>query len=102
MKKIFIFSIATILAVTNFAQTDQGKIKNEKVDVSKAVKYTCPMHSDVISGKPGKCPKCGMTLVVKKVAIKNTYSCPMDSDVISDKAGKCPKCGMNLVEKKTK
>ena len=25
--------------------------------------YTCPMHPDVISDQPGKCPKCGMDLV---------------------------------------
>jgi rubrerythrin len=27
--------------------------------------YTCPMpeHSDVHEDKPGKCPKCGMTLI---------------------------------------
>jgi rubrerythrin len=25
--------------------------------------YTCPMHPEVISDHPGKCPKCGMTLV---------------------------------------
>ena len=24
--------------------------------------YTCPMHPEVISDKPGKCPKCGMEL----------------------------------------
>lgn len=28
--------------------------------------YTCVMHADVISDKPGKCPKCGMKLVPKK------------------------------------
>ena len=30
--------------------------------VSDEVRYTCPMHPVVRSGKPGKCPKCGMTL----------------------------------------
>jgi hypothetical protein len=28
--------------------------------------YTCPMHPEVKSDKPGKCPKCGMDLVEKK------------------------------------
>ena len=28
--------------------------------------YTCPMHPEVTSDKPGSCPKCGMTLVKKK------------------------------------
>ncbi|HEU5397519.1 MAG TPA: efflux RND transporter periplasmic adaptor subunit, partial [Verrucomicrobiae bacterium] len=26
--------------------------------------YTCVMHPDIVSDKPGKCPKCGMTLVL--------------------------------------
>mgnify|MGYP007037764581 CR=1 FL=1 len=25
--------------------------------------YVCPMHSDVVSDRPGRCPKCGMKLV---------------------------------------
>ena len=28
--------------------------------------YTCPMHPEVSSDKPGQCPKCGMDLVQKK------------------------------------
>lgn len=28
--------------------------------------YTCPMHLEVKSNKPGKCPKCGMDLVPKQ------------------------------------
>jgi heavy metal-binding protein len=27
--------------------------------------YTCPMHHEILQDKPGKCPKCGMTLVEK-------------------------------------
>jgi len=30
------------------------------------VVYTCPMHPEVTSDKPGKCPKCGMELVEKE------------------------------------
>ena len=36
-----------------------------KTDASGTI-YTCPMHPEVVSDQPGKCPKCGMTLVLKK------------------------------------
>ena len=28
--------------------------------------YTCPMHPEVVRSAPGRCPKCGMTLVKKQ------------------------------------
>ncbi len=31
-----------------------------------AVQYTCVMHPEIVQDKPGKCPVCGMKLVVKK------------------------------------
>ena len=47
--------------------------------------YTCKMHQDVISDKPGKCPTCGMTLVKqkmtdeqKKMLKEGTYIKPKD------------------------
>lgn len=38
--------------------------KNQNTEAPKT--YTCSMHPEVISDKPGKCPKCGMELTEKK------------------------------------
>ena len=38
--------------------------KNQNTTTKKS--YTCSMHPEVISDKPGKCPKCGMELIEKK------------------------------------
>ena len=32
---------------------------------SHAMKYYCPMHPEVVTDAPGKCPKCSMDLVEK-------------------------------------
>lgn len=37
-----------------------------------AQQYTCTMHPEVISDKPGNCPKCNMPLVPKKLGGKQT------------------------------
>lgn len=42
------------------------KTDQTKKDSSITAVYTCPMHPEVKSDKPGKCPKCGMDLVKKK------------------------------------
>lgn len=42
---------------------DPAKYIGKTVDMKDV--YTCPMHPDVQSDKPGKCPKCGMNLEKK-------------------------------------
>jgi len=62
--------------------------------------YRCPMHPDVTSREPGRCPRCGMALErVEKPAppaAQVVYECPMHPEVTSKKPGRCPKCGMAL------
>src|SRR5688572_10086354 len=87
--------------------------------------YSCPMHPEVRSDKPGNCPKCGMALVndgVSNEAVHKhdrhqndhqqhsqhksnlkhehlsggKYTCPMHPHILRDEPGKCPLCGMKL------
>jgi len=64
--------------------------------------YTCPMHPEVVSDEPGRCPKCNMFLEqVPETAQPASYTCPMHPEVTSDQPGACPKCGMDLVPVET-
>jgi Heavy metal binding domain len=63
IKSIFIVMVALCISpVVLHAQSS----KTVKMDTSIHKVYTCTMHPEVISNKPGKCPKCGMDLVEKK------------------------------------
>lgn len=43
------------------------------------VRYTCPMHAEILQDEPGNCPKCGMKLVEKKVDAKAKKAVTKDS-----------------------
>lgn len=59
--------------------------------------WTCPMDPEVISDRPGDCPKCGMALEqVPAIPGQTLYTCPMHPEVIEEAPGDCPKCGMPL------
>jgi uncharacterized paraquat-inducible protein A len=67
-----------------------------------AGQYSCLMHPEVVSGKPGNCPKCGMTLQLmmsRPSETKTIYTCPMHPEIEQDHPGQCPKCGMTLEPK---
>jgi FtsP/CotA-like multicopper oxidase with cupredoxin domain len=83
--------------------------------------FSCPMHPEVTSGEPGRCPKCGMKLTpvagpvhqdtdhgaaamesspsVQDRASDVTatgFACPMHPEVTGSGPTECPKCGMWL------
>ena len=62
MKKIIV--IILLLAIGGFASAQ-----------TKAY-YTCVMHPEIKQDKPGKCPKCGMTLVKKTVKVTTAKTVP--------------------------
>ena len=48
------------------APSPQSVAEAAKASPAEHALYACPMHPEVTSDKPGKCPKCGMTLVRKE------------------------------------
>jgi hypothetical protein len=72
MKTKFFYSMILVLGLLfagsafNSANAQTQTPKKETTTKPVAMKYTCPEHHDVVMNKPGKCPKCGMALVVKK------------------------------------
>lgn len=87
-KKNIITLLASIFAgfmLTNsvtIAQQVQGKT----TEIHKqGAAYTCPMHPEVTRNEPGKCPKCGMDLVMKKDKQKKMIH--IQSDTVKMKHG---------------
>lgn len=102
MKRLIILILATFATFATFAQKAKGNKKAVGSTMTIQSKYRCPMHPEVVSNEPGKCPKCNMDLTLSKKEqmkkeVMKDYSCPMHKDVVSDMAGTCAKCGKALV-----
>ena len=59
--------IAALLLSVIMVGCNNVKQEHQHETNNKAEEYTCPMHPDVKSNKPGQCPECGMDLVKKQV-----------------------------------
>jgi hypothetical protein len=72
-KSILIISVvlfsAFILSSCGNSSTKQKPATEKEVA---NMQYNCPMHPEVVNDKPGNCPKCGMTLVKKEIAIPDS------------------------------
>ena len=77
MNKLFALSVALALQIAvagckqNSGGDSTGSMKmngdsSAAATMPAAKTYTCTMHPEVKSDKPGTCPKCGMALVPKK------------------------------------
>ena len=67
---LILFSASSLLAqhdMQNMPARQSGAAMPKVKSVQQVV-YTCPMHPEIRSSKPGNCPKCGMKLMPVKTA----------------------------------
>jgi Cu(I)/Ag(I) efflux system membrane fusion protein len=84
--KMLILSLAVMLMLS----ACENKKPVPIVATAKSVKYTCPMHPQIMEDHPGSCPICGMNLVKKSGQASegsgislHTVLQPVNSNVIS-------------------
>ncbi|MFC0514228.1 HlyD family efflux transporter periplasmic adaptor subunit [Mucilaginibacter angelicae] len=90
MKSIKIITIGLISGMLFFVACSDQKKEPAKAQVKTDVKYTCPMHPQILEDHPGSCPVCGMALVKKSGQASegsgislNTVLQPVNSSVLS-------------------
>src|ERR1051325_10199736 len=72
---VFIFGACLPLQASAIAQV-QSRGKSQKKSIKR---YACPMHPEVTSTRPGKCPKCEMALRLVKPEDANASAAPSNN-----------------------
>lgn len=102
MERCFAALLVLVLALFAAPQVSAQESGQTQTVPPQPVLYGCPMHPEVQSKAPGKCPKCNMTLLAVKssgdAGEEGFYTCTMHPDVQSAQPGLCPKCKMKLVK----
>jgi hypothetical protein len=87
MKKAFLIATVLFFSATAFTACNSDEIKGNRQMETPAggEMFTCPIHNEVMSGKPGKCPKGEMDMVKqkmttgqKKMMDEGTYTKPKE------------------------
>lgn len=77
MKNILTAFLMIFYAVASAQDMKGMKMPSNGTDKQVSTIYTCTMHPEIQSSKPGNCPKCGMKLVVQKAkTVKPKASAP--------------------------
>ena len=69
MKTLILTTVSAIvfsISACNSEKKSESAGSDSSTIQTAGVSYTCSMHPEVISDKPGKCPKCNMDLIEKK------------------------------------
>lgn len=66
-KSIVVIVFATVALFIYSCGSHPAKVKNDANKAKNTMTiYTCDSHPDVVSTKPGKCPKCGEMELLKR------------------------------------
>jgi uncharacterized paraquat-inducible protein A len=65
-KAAWFLSFLLAMSFGGSASLAQASPEQVRLESKQEAFYTCPMHPEVKSKKPGKCPKCGMNLEKSK------------------------------------
>jgi Cu(I)/Ag(I) efflux system membrane fusion protein len=66
MKNLILIALIAVSFAFTFGACNNSTSKSTAVESATATNevYTCTMHPEVRSDRPGDCPKCGMKLVL--------------------------------------
>jgi protein SCO1/2 len=81
LTKVLLAAAVLLVLAALPGQLTYAQAQRPGAQVKRAAMYSCPMHAEVKSKRPGKCPKCGMALRLVKddaapAALANTSAAP--------------------------